>query len=288
MQAPRQVDERRYWGYRGMMTHIVGICLALFTGTSGGFLPSDATAVLRKLRNWGNFASDANAPLQQMTTFAEATVAAANQAEDSYLTTLFMEDARSYFMVDSMETEATQKEHAVRESLNSANIPENTSDSILKQVKYSKNLQKQYSNFFLDTTGKAVLLSINIWMVQKGSDVQIALMLCGSELKQAEQETPVEIEEVQYQEVTTTAQRWWTGWQEIVVTKHPVTVDGKTPLRVKKEKRITDPKKMKPSEVQQLKDYLVSLASRSMLQNNAPHKLPTTSRRLEGLSQKEV
>ena len=148
------------------------------------------------------------------------------------------------------------------------------------QIKYAINLKKQYHDFFLDADGKAVLLSVNIWMQQKVDEVEIALMLCGSEFKQPVDSSFVETEEIQYEEVTTKKRRWWTGWEEIVMTKHPVTVDGKNPLKVKMERRITDPKKMKPSEVQQLKDYLVSLASKSMLQNNAPHKLPTSSPRL--------
>ncbi|CAE7386233.1 unnamed protein product [Symbiodinium natans] len=83
-----------------------GVLLALLTGNSFGLLPREvATAVKLLQRTWGSVVRhhDDNAPLQQMTTFAAATVAATSHAEDGYLNALFMEDARSYLM-DSMET----------------------------------------------------------------------------------------------------------------------------------------------------------------------------------------
>ena len=187
-----------------------------------------------------------------------------------------MENARSYFMVDAMQTSMENKVEAVKHVLSVAKMPLNVSQAILDQIKVTKSLQKQFHDFALDTHGRAMLFSVNIWMKKQGhgdhGDVQIALMLCGSEFTQSGEASTI-VDEIQYDEVKTKTSRWWTGWEEIIIKKHPLTIDGINPLKVKVERKVTDPKKMKPSDVQQLKDYLVLLASKHMLQNNAPHKL---------------
>lgn len=187
-----------------------------------------------------------------------------------------MENARSYFMVDAMQTSMENKVEAVKHVLSVAKMPLNVSQAILDQIKVTKSLQKQLHDFALDTHGRAMLFSVNIWMKKQGhgdhGDVQIALMLCGSEFTQSGEASTI-VDEIQYDEVKTKTSRWWTGWEEIIIKKHPLTIDGINPLKVKVERKVTDPKKMKPSDVQQLKDYLVLLASKHMLQNNAPHKL---------------
>lgn len=272
--------------YYGMAS--VGMILALCTGSSFGLLPRDVMAGVQFLKHFAkSLVGDASSPLQQLQTYAEATLLTASaKPEDTYLNTLFMEDARSYFQVDNFETTRELKVDAVEQSLSMANIPNQTQESIMKQIRVTKHLRKQFHNFVLDSNGTAVLYIVNLWMQQHGDDVQVALMLCGCEFKQGAEGLSIQEEEVQYEDVTTKTKRSRTGWEEIVVEKRPLTVDGKTPLMVKTPRRITDPKKMKPSEVEELKEYLNMMASRQMLQNTAPHKVPVPLTQMKLLKEK--
>ena len=143
--------------YYGMAS--AGIVLALCTGSSFGLLPRDVMAGVQMFKHFvKSLGSDPSSPLQQLQTYAEATLLTASaKPEDTYLNTLFMEDARAYFMVDNFETSRGFKVAAVKQSLSLANIPNETQQSIMRQVRVTKHLRKQFHNFLLDSNGTAIL-----------------------------------------------------------------------------------------------------------------------------------
>ena len=80
--------------YSKVSISILGVVLAVFTGSSFGLLPSDMLVAIKGMKgvvgNLGKWRSDKNAALEQMTDYAAATVLAAKGTDDTYLSTLHL------------------------------------------------------------------------------------------------------------------------------------------------------------------------------------------------------
>lgn len=254
----------------------------LFFPTLKHMLPKELQPLVRN--GLANIRSECE-PKEQMTNYAMAMVEDSDlQSGHSFLQTLQMQEANTYFKAVAFQTSRDNKREATKISLSTTNLPAEIMEKIATLVDNTDSVVEQIADFSYTSDGKAVSYSVNLWIStdQPNNKVDVALMVSGASFKRSAVEAVQEVDEPQYKWDITYHPATYFSSAFYTKTQVPVIVNGQHQCRKVKLPVFQD-NRVKPHEFDMLRKYLTQMVSKEALANFAPtklaHVLPATALR---------